>query len=267
VPSADEVLEDPRQKLDRAGELMDKLYDDFNGFLHPILPYRFSVRRVDHDNFEFFIHFERDLPHPDWGLRVGEFAHNARGALDHLVWQLVLASDNVPSKDNQFPISTERDRYWKGGRDFRLKGVDERFRKPIDDAQPFLRTNPREHELWALQTLSNIDKHQVIHPAYIAPVGLHPIAPPTYSPLEVSVDPPGARYEVDLSVVAGPYQDGDLVARAKVWTLDPRTSVAFAPSFKLGVAFGDIGLDARALRLIYEFIDGFFDREIAPVLA
>lgn len=39
----------------------------------------------------------------------GDAIHNLRSALDHLVWQLVLAEGNKPDRWNQFPIYADPD--------------------------------------------------------------------------------------------------------------------------------------------------------------
>ena len=39
-----------------------------------------------------------------WGISIGELAHALRGALDNLLWQLVLARGGTPTRATQWPI-------------------------------------------------------------------------------------------------------------------------------------------------------------------
>lgn len=38
---------------------------------------------------------------------IGDAVHNARAALDHLVWQLVLAAGNTPNRRTGFPVAED----------------------------------------------------------------------------------------------------------------------------------------------------------------
>lgn len=46
------------------------------------------------------------VPDLDWGVSIGEIAHNLRSALDGLVWQLALlkTKGKAPAGNTQFPI-------------------------------------------------------------------------------------------------------------------------------------------------------------------
>ena len=64
-----------------------------------------------------------------WSIRVGEFAHNLRSALDQLVWQLAIAhgrcagqhgAGRCPGRHSEFPIRIRRD---PGRMDVQLCGV------------------------------------------------------------------------------------------------------------------------------------------------
>ena len=109
------------------------------------------------------------------GVIAGDFAHNARSALDHLIWQLVIASGNNP-KGNQFPIYTvEKD--WEADLEKRdpsrgpspLEGVTPEIWNAIRDCQPFAITHRQKDAvqtaLWQLHRLSILDKHRVLHVA------------------------------------------------------------------------------------------------------
>ena len=43
----------------------------------------------------------------EWSIILGEILYNLRSALDHLVWQLVLANGQTPGRHNEFPIAVD----------------------------------------------------------------------------------------------------------------------------------------------------------------
>ena len=110
-----------------------------------------------------------------WSVRVGEFAHNLRSALDQLVWQLSAAhgacagrhgDTPCPGRHNDFPIRSRRD---PGRMDVQLCGVDSVARAYIESVQPPRRFrelhgldgNRVGTGLGMLRDLCNQDKHQI----------------------------------------------------------------------------------------------------------
>jgi hypothetical protein len=111
---------------------------------------------------------EPPWPEPplQWGVVVGDLVHNLRCALDHTIWQLVLANGEKPDGGNQFPIYTHTPDPSKYAA--RVRGVGDRAKAVIADLQPYLRPNPPTPELLGvLADLSNTDKHQTIHSAVV----------------------------------------------------------------------------------------------------
>lgn len=96
---------------------------------------------------------------------IGDCVHNLRAALDHLVWQLVLANGGTPQGGGggtQFPIiqSLRRD-----GTDPAVKvagGVSPKALAIIESVQPFRRRDAENHPLAILSRLSNTDKHRTL---------------------------------------------------------------------------------------------------------
>jgi hypothetical protein len=117
---------------------------------------------------------------PDPGIYIaailGDFANNARAALDHLMWEVVLANrgGRRPPKPNQifFPI-VDRSEGFDEPRVKRLLGyLSHEQRALVRLAQPFMAPDPsRTHVFSFLRDLSNADKHQT------APVLLHGVLP------------------------------------------------------------------------------------------
>lgn len=101
---------------------------------------------------------------PDLSLIMGDCVQNLRAALDHLAWQLVLATGNTPTDNTKFPIldsgltaSGNPRRPGVSG------GVNPKALAVIERSQPFKRTDgPKNHPLSILRDLSNIDKHRTV---------------------------------------------------------------------------------------------------------
>ena len=52
----------------------------------------------------------------DYSITVGQIAYNPRSALDHLVWQLILANGKKTGNRNEFPILDLEETYQKRAR-------------------------------------------------------------------------------------------------------------------------------------------------------
>lgn len=96
---------------------------------------------------------------------IGDALFNYRAALDHLMWALVIISEDKPDNQTQFPIFKDKtafDDHRQGGR--MLKGVNPLIRQIIECYQPYHNAYGYEGELlWELSRLNNIDKHRHLH--------------------------------------------------------------------------------------------------------
>ena len=110
----------------------------------------------------------------EWGVLIGEIAHNLRSALDGLAWQLALLDCSKPHAHTAFPICRvgrgERRRrdgrilptFWESGRP-RLRSIKAKFWTRIESFQPYKGRNGRRYSpLWLLEELNIIDKHRLI---------------------------------------------------------------------------------------------------------
>lgn len=195
-----------------------------------------------------------------WGVIVGDFAHNARSALDHLIWQLVLANRKLPGSTNQFPIfSTEKE--WNRQIEYgrvppkykrrrpMLKGVSKVMQTRIRELQPY----QRPHVVNALDRLSwlnNVDKHRTIHPGY----GVTPVEEPKLDVL----DPDLTLDEVSFPFPRTRYEDGAVLAayqiRNKDGSLHTEREVDMHLRFRLDIAFGWQRVSCGELRHILDEI-------------
>lgn len=121
--------------------------------------------------------FDPEAPEGEWHLKIepipprmhaliGEFLHDLRSALNHLARQLVLQNRNEPVEGSQFPVFVRTPRSKKNGKE-RLPDVpghvSDEARRIIDAAQPYKWDERyREHPVWVLDKLWNIDKHRDI---------------------------------------------------------------------------------------------------------
>jgi hypothetical protein len=100
-----------------------------------------------------------------YGVVVGDVIHNLRSALDHTVWQLVLANGQTPDHRTMFPITRSSAEFEdrRGG----LRGVSEQAHAVIESVQPYHTPEPsvapENSFLWMLNELSRWDKHRVLN--------------------------------------------------------------------------------------------------------
>ncbi len=138
----------------------------------------------DHHDVSYSLRITRK-PDPEIAAIVGDIAHNARSALDHIA---VALAPRKRHRDAAFPVATE-DIWLKDGRRYRsrdhkarrsyrskVKGIDLRAQAIINAAQPY-NHGGEAHILAVLNRLENVDKHErlVITASVIsdAAVGVH----------------------------------------------------------------------------------------------
>ncbi|MGB7588691.1 MAG: hypothetical protein WBM00_08285 [Solirubrobacterales bacterium] len=151
-----------KRRIAHAQRDLDALRDEVAAYMEPS-PYRVVVER-DGDSEAIRTYIDRE-PDPDWAIKFGSVGVQARTALDHLVFQLVIDSDNPVSKRTrtQFPIF-ENEGDYREHRERMLKGVASRHRKVIARLQPYHRGKRAfEDPLAILATITNRDKHREDH--------------------------------------------------------------------------------------------------------
>ena len=183
-----------------------------------------------------------EYPRPRWGVIVGDIAHNLRSALDHLVWQLVLAAGKRPGRHNFYPVFTDRDEFFcavemparqgKGP----LGGVplDSHAWKVIEKYQPYNAGDKAQFgPLRVLTLLSNTDKHRFIHPAFAA------LEEGTVW-FDVGTRDVTGAHETVLRLHAGrSFKDGTPVLDLRYRVTGPNPDVQMEGDFPAYVAFGD----------------------------
>jgi hypothetical protein len=121
------------------------------------------VRQPDTPANEAFFTFEAKGPIPArFGLIVGDCLQNLRSCFDYLVWELVGASNNIPTKDHQFPVCKSPEAFEDQVTNRKkLDGIDPDAIAQIKALQPYqLGEDWEKSILWTINELTNINKHR-----------------------------------------------------------------------------------------------------------
>lgn len=230
-----------RAKLDRAGELLTTIHAELAAY-YDSQPYAFRSERLD-DPPRLVVTIESvQPPPPRLGVLMGEFVHDLRSALDHLVWQLALTRVAEPCARLQFPIYTARPRSgWKRVAADRLQDVPGAAVKMIERLQPYHSTAPQAAALAVVQALSNEDKHRLILETVTVP------AEPDVSSFEV-VGNMDVDEDMEISVPWGaPLTPGQWALTAHFTPIGPRPQVHLKGTLPVEVGFGTIGFRAAVM--------------------
>jgi hypothetical protein len=171
------------------------------------------------------------------GLIIGDVLQNLRAALDHMIWELV--SDGgiaEPTERTAFPFARDEPA-WQSAKSDRLRGVPDTQLAIIERHQPKERGDwSNAWPLTVLGELSNQDKHRVIIPSLVFPVGV------TFDNFEVV----GCQLErVEPLLAQGrPLEVGTELARVFVSDLRAERGVNMLTTLQVRPAFSD-GVDVR----------------------
>ena len=214
---------------------------------------RVIVRERDEQRSEYVFRFSR-IPtlRPVLGAVIGDAIHNLRVALDHLAWQLVIASGGKPNDSTAFPIlevAPTPNRYGRS-RPQISPGVSKELRKILDEVQPYKLAKPANHDLMVLHRLDINDKHRQL---LITVLGVRHF---------------GWFGEADPTLVnLGPYQDGSEVCRFPYADLEDQEN--FSPTFSFAVRLneaeaGPWGMMLGASELIRRRPLRYIEDEVVP---
>ena len=160
-------LTSARSLIDRAQTQFDALKAKADAFLEQN-PWGTKVV-PDEDGWVLRVNIPKQPPE-DWWMDLGELADNARAALNHLAFQLVIANGGNPDESRvQFPIFEIQSHYLGNGgmktnREKMLAGIASRDRTIIDNEQPYtLGSDATDHPLSILRSLTDRHKHRQRH--------------------------------------------------------------------------------------------------------
>jgi hypothetical protein len=153
-----------QMKLARAKEHIEELDREISKFRNN--PYT-VVREDDANNAAHIIRCEMNIMPDPIGLLVGEVAYNLRSGLDHLAWQLALLTIDKPSAKTSFPIYSKKPNSSDKSFAEKLVNIPREATDIIESLQPYHRgAASKDHPLWKVNRLCNIDKHQGIAISY-----------------------------------------------------------------------------------------------------
>lgn len=243
-------LDGCQAKLDRAREHIEALraaeHDYFGGDERP-----FNVdRHFDPStNLYYFIGRVTQAPPLRLGVILGDIVHDLRSALDHLVWQLVLAAGNDPEREPwpMFVVCSQR-AAWDKARDTRkglLRAISAEAAARIRRVQPFVThpSNPALAPLHRLHNLWNHDKHRLVTPTAAALGAVHGGVAFVRSPVNseqmklTPVQDVDAMHEPET--FTGVPIDGQPIVQVRISPSGPNPVIELAGSAIGGLAFDD----------------------------
>lgn len=171
-------LDGPRLKIQSAKSEIEELKRLEDVFVHES---QYDIVRTELNlksgNNVYRVRTSSSPPSLEWGVYIGEIAHNLRSALDELVYQLALLQIKTPQRNIQFPIflvgNTTRKQgrglipHFEGGE----RGCGHSMICPllpghqalIERWQPYKRgRGGRNSPLYWLKEVNNADKHRLI---------------------------------------------------------------------------------------------------------
>jgi hypothetical protein len=204
-------------KYARAVEHYEFICEQARQFIDTNLKLSIDPKRIGTDEWDIATWDDVTEPSPFFGVWLGDFLHNARGALDHLVFFLVMENGGDPGEHSQFPIYDSETK-WVEDIEQRnpgrwpkspVLGLDPEQVAIIKAAQPYHLPHKKRawHPFTLLLRMSNIDKHRALHAAAVS----------VASPGTVLYEPPGyvAILEKKLKKPGTIVQQGAEVLRVK----------------------------------------------------
>jgi hypothetical protein len=160
-------IDGPRARLNRAIEHhreFDAVFDDY--LARRCITVRLNVNA---EGWTETIFVMREPPPLRLSLIYADMVNNLESALDLLVAQLVIASNEQVSTGNYYPIATSEPD-WNVKRPDKLKGVKDEWADLIKDRMPFTNdTTPLElHPLVVLHSANKINKHTLLIPTVVS---------------------------------------------------------------------------------------------------
>jgi hypothetical protein len=170
-------LDDCRLKVARANEQFDALHESVVAFFRAN-PCGIVTNSDPQTGKQTFKVPEPPILPRSWGLDLGQACHNARSALDQMIFALAAIGGGGHERDRTaFPIYENRDEYLRMQgrgtrrctvRDRLLAGVPEEWRQKVDDIQPYCRLeNAYLDPLAVLADITNRDKHRLLQVAHV----------------------------------------------------------------------------------------------------
>jgi len=221
------------EKIKRADEHIKNLDLDITSFLQSDI-----YKIVGYPQSETREHVLRVMGPPPplrFSVIAGEVIHQCRSALDHLIWQLVLANQGTPDRRHEFPICETTGKFKEACDRRKIKGISSIAARIIESIQPY--NNPKGfewHPLWVLHSMDITDKHKLL---------MVVIATASLSGQMLSIDPGQSNVNIlgfsEPKWPSRPTEDGTEIFRIRLGEPAPQMNVDVKPAIQ--VAFEEYG--------------------------
>lgn len=253
-------------KYNRSVQIFDELRAEIGAYLNDPQADDFSRGEFDRDTWEWIERFTGPQPPLRWGVLLGDCVHNLRSALDHLICQVALLDGGTMEecKKSQFPIASKSESQYERMAERCLPTCfTDKHRAMVREPQPFCsRTGAEKNPLSALANFSNTDKHRLVNPA----IGFMDTDASDF------LDRITRNYEGEGPSPVHSWwmvKRGTALEEGTPWfrivfdrdlMKEPPAKVEINANIKVGVAFGEIGLDSRDFKTIGEYVYVIIER-------
>jgi len=153
-------LDGMKWKLWRAEQHGQALYNATQAFFQTEF-YRTRAEQDSEGRLVFFVTEVDPMP-PEWGLMIGDTAHNLRSALDHLIFLLAKPVGEKEEKAVQFPLFDSPEK-WDNAEGRNVPGVAPGVEALVESLQPYNSGKwPNTALLGQIQAIDNWDKHRAL---------------------------------------------------------------------------------------------------------
>jgi hypothetical protein len=246
-------------KFNRAKQQFDVLRHEIGAFSDQDPEPHSSRGYFDTKTWEWIERFQvRKAPPLRWGVILGDCVHNLRSALDHLICQLTLLDGGTMDDcaQTQFPIASKSEAQFEAMANHRIPCLSKRHRALVKKAQPYhAGDGAASHPLDILAELSNADKHRILNPTFSV----------LKSDSRAILDRLPRMYQGDGPSPVESWwmlQRGSRLEHDADWfrivfdraSLAERVDVEMDGFLRVGIAFGEMGLDADSYRHVAEYV-------------
>ncbi len=191
---------------------------------------------------------------------TGEIVHQLRSSLDHLVWQLVIANKNTPTRQHQFPICDTRKDFESACERDNIKGISSSAKSIIESRQPYSKSKDvNKNFLHVLREIDNSDKHRLL--TFLVAKGVpRELKIGTVKSLKKKNSDPITIIDISLPSKAQRISDeGAETLRLQFDKPEPNVNVTGKPIIK--IVFGDLGemTDQQILYIIQQLRKKVYD--------
>lgn len=225
-------------KFERAWSLLNQLINDIRAYIatEPVHVYH----EIEDTTGDTVTRVRSIEPPPiALSLLIGDIIHNARSALDHLAYALVVHEGGTPTRNTTFPIADQEVGYGAKLRSA-LPGTSDTTRDAIRRLRPW---RDGDDWLWKLHALDIVDKHRLLLPVVAAQQGFQlqisamledesGIPSPVATALNISSEGPRHPLSIDAVVTRTAKAAGDGLPDDEF-----KIRVGQTPTFEL--VFGD----------------------------